>query len=291
MLNLILNRLPQRSSFILSNELHMFFEIITDCKDDNALSKVGSRTKALLPEAQVGTWGIGTNFDQYNSLQAAGFLLDLIDATMGRKGILIANVAHRHGDSKKWENGTPFCFFSYKDTIILSSIEGHTLSLVKRLLLVNEVSLMDIPTVLQAAVKAGEVTSEEADDIARTQFRSYQFLPRAAYWLIKNAFQLPYEAYALKDIPSASNKVWHIDNFGNVKTTLLPEEIDFQPNKEIQTKLGKLICYERLSHVPNNSPALIIGSSGIGNKRFLEIVVQGSSAAKQFNLKIGDDII
>ncbi|HYD92530.1 MAG TPA: hypothetical protein VEA37_13720, partial [Flavobacterium sp.] len=224
----------------------MFFEIITDCKDENALSKVGARVKALIPEAQVGTWGIGTEFDQTNSLQAAGFIVDLMDATLGRPGVIMGNVAHRHGDSKKWPNGTPFCYFWYKETLVICSIEGHILSLAKKLGLVDKVNLMDIPTVLSEALKANEITQEEADDVAKTQFRSYQYLPRAAYWLIKKVFEVPSEIYSLDQAPSADN-IWHIDNFGNVKTTILPEEINFKPGTEAETKFGKIQCFERLS--------------------------------------------
>lgn len=35
---------------------------------------------------------------------------------------------------------------------------------------------------------------------------------------------------------------------------------------------------------------LIIGSSGLGLKRFLEIVVSGESGAKKLDLKVGDEI-
>jgi len=53
----------------------------------------------------------------------------------------------------------------------------------------------------------------------------------------------------------------------------------------VETIFGPLLCYAHLSDVPENGqPALIVGSSGIEDKRFLEIVVPGGSAAKKLSL-------
>jgi hypothetical protein len=42
--------------------------------------------------------------------------------------------------------------------------------------------------------------------------------------------------------------------------------------------------------VPDRTTALISGSSGLGKKRFLEIVVQGGSAEKKLKIFAGDAI-
>src|SRR3972149_3761352 len=63
--------------------------------------------------------------------------------------------------------------------------------------------------------------------------------------------------------------------------------IVFAPGKNLKTKLGEFTCYERLKDVPNGQPALIIGSWGIRDQRFVALVVQGKSAQKEFGLKPG----
>ena len=42
-----------------------------------------------------------------NDLRAGGNLVDSIDADCGFPGIVLANVAPRHGAAKKWMNGDP----------------------------------------------------------------------------------------------------------------------------------------------------------------------------------------
>jgi hypothetical protein len=48
------------------------------------------------------------------------------------------------------------------------------------------------------------------------------------------------------------------------------------------------MCYDRLKDVPNGEPGIIVGSSGYREHRFIEIVVQGLSAATQFGIKQSD---
>ena len=81
------------------------------------------------------------------------------------------------------------------------------------------------------------------------------------------------------------------ERFGRPLETIifvdLPEEIGFEAGKTVQTTVGELTCYNRLKDVPDAQAALIIGSSGYKQKRFLEVVVQGKSAAQFFRLKSG----
>jgi S-adenosylmethionine hydrolase len=134
------------------------------------------------------------------------------------------------------------------------------------------------------------ISKELVDHVMHTQFRSFEFLPRVASWLTEGQ-EIPFEKYDLKEVPDAPHAIWWIDNFGNVKTTLFPEEVDFKAgNKVILKKDLELTCYNRLKDVPEKKPALIIGSSGLGDKRFLEIVVQGVSAQNHFKLKPGQEI-
>jgi S-adenosylmethionine hydrolase len=110
-----------------------------------------------------------------------------------------------------------------------------------------------------------------------------------AKWVYENE-DVPAEEMSLDEVPDAPKTVWWVDNFGNSKTTSLPEEIGFEAGKKIQTKVGEFTCYNRLKDVPNGEIGLIIGSSGYQNKRFLEIDIQGKSAAKELGLHSGIEL-
>lgn len=258
----------------------MFVTIINDCRDGNAFGRQATRAMALF-NAPVTTIGI----DQ-DEFEASGNLVDMLDASEGEEGVILVNVAPRHGRGKKWPNGTPFGYFTVGKTLIVASVDGLTLSLVKKLGILKEFNLFDIPTVTEAMVASGDLSDSQRAHIINTQFRSYDFVPRVAAWL-KEGKDVPSEAYPLENIPDAPKAVWFIDNFGNCKTSIGPSDVDFEPGKVVKTLIGDLTCYNRLKDVPNGEPGLIIGSSGYGQFRFLEVVLQGQSAAKHFNLSVG----
>jgi hypothetical protein len=119
----------------------MFVTIINDCNDANVFGRQLTRAAVLFntPVIPVGV---------HNELEAAGNLIDILDAAGGEKGVILVNVAPRHGSAKKWPNGTPFAYFYVGKTLVVASIDGVTLSLIKKLNIVDSVNLMDIPTVL-----------------------------------------------------------------------------------------------------------------------------------------------
>lgn len=122
--------------------------------------------------------------------------------------------------------------------------------------------------------------------ITDSQFRSYDFLPRIAYYLFKNK-EIKSTKINIETIPDVPVAIWWVDNFGNCKTTILAKDI-YQIKKELITKFGTLPYFLRLKDVPDKKSALITGSSGLGEKRFLEIITQGSSVSDHFNLHSGD---
>jgi hypothetical protein len=255
----------------------MFVTIINDCLDNNAFGRQLTRAASLLgcPVISIGV---------KNELEAAGNLIDTLDAAEDKKGVILVNVAPRHGSAKKWPNGTPFAYFKLGKTLVITTIDGYTLSLVKKLNLVQAVSLVDIPTALSYVVKKKLITSELKSLISETQFRSYEFTPRLAKWLL-SGIRIPTMPYPLINVPNAPSAIWWVDNFGNCKTTMLPEDIGFKAGNKVKTPFGSLLCYNRLKDVPNKRLGLIIGSSGYGDKRFLEITIQGGNAWKKLNLR------
>jgi hypothetical protein len=261
----------------------MFATIITDCNDTATAGRQLTRANSLF-SCPANLVGVDFNADY----QAAGNMIDILDAAEGREGVLLVNVAPRSGKAKKWKNGTPFGFFYYKNTLVVTTVDGKTLSLVKKLGLTDKIRVFDIPTVMSEIPNKLDIYPGQVEYIINTQFRSFEFLPRVAKW-IWGKIELPVENMMIDEVEDIEGQIWWVDNFGNCKTTFLPEEIGFEVGKEIQFKnLPAVKCYAKLKDVPNGDPALVVGSSGIEGKRFVEFLVQGSSAANNYGLKVGD---
>lgn len=277
--------------------------IITDCSDDNARVRQELRFASLFG-VQPAFLGVGPGAvlgaeAGEPDIEAAGNLVDQLDAAMHlptamakSQTVMLVNVAPRGEDIKqRWPNGTPFCYFKVGDVLVASTFEGRTLGVARDMGLVKEVQLMDVPTVTAAAVTWGELTPEEAERINRTQFRSLEFLPLAARWLT-NGRDVPAETRNLEHIPSLKGLVWWVDSFGNAKTTLLPGDIGFEEGKKVRLFNGEdATCYRHLADVPQGATALIVGSSGFGDDRFIELVVQRQSAARKYRLRVGSHVL
>ena len=263
----------------------MFITIITDCRDNNEQGRQTTRASMLFPGANISFVGVGN----FNEIEAAGNLIDMLDSATGAEGVIMVNAAPRHGPGKKYENGTPFGYFYYNNKIIVSTIAGNTLSLAKKFGMIDKLYVTDIPTVTAAFVTKGKFQADAQKRTMLTQFRSYEYMPFLGKWL-HDKEDVPSEEMSLDSIPDAPKTVWWVDNFGNTKTTLLPDEIGFEPGKKIQTKVGEFTCYNRLKDVPNGEAGMTIGSSGYQNKRFIEITIQGKNAAKEFGLYSGMEL-
>ena len=256
----------------------MFTTIINDCKDDNARGRQECRV-ASLALGHVSFVGVESD------LEAGMQLIDMLDATEGRKGLILVNVAPRGGHTRQWENGTPFGYFWYHETLVVASVDGFVLSAVKDLGLLSEVALLDTHTGSAAMAEAGFITPEAAARIPGTQFRSFDFIPRAGLFLLAGT-TLPSTALPLESVPALPPAIWHIDNFGNCKTTLRPEA--FAPNTV--TRYATLPFIKQLKDVPDATGALTVGSSGIHDTRFVEAVIQRGNFARTHEAHIGDDL-
>ncbi len=262
---------------------NLFSVLITDCLDDNARGRQLARLSTLLPCA---TAFVGVNSD----LEAAGNLIDALDAGGGNEGIILVNVAPRQHVQEKWENGTPFGYFWFEKTLVVATIDGRTLSLVKKLDLAKSVYVLDIPTIVEIMFRNGIVSKGEAAHIKETQFRSFEFLPRVAAYLLTEK-KLPAKELPLSTIENAPSAIWWIDNFGNCKTTLLQREVTIKSDGKIDLTIGALPYIAHLRDVADGTAAVTEGSSGMVGKRFLEITVQGKDAAAELNLFSGMEVL
>ena len=275
--NKLLEKRPSKEG-LFSLIKNMNITIINDCRDANASGRQITRVTSLLG-SQVSFIGVT------NDLEAAGNLVDTLDALEENPGVVLVNVAPRNGKAKKWKNGTPFGYFWHKKILILSSIDGFTLSLVKKLELTKFINVLEVPRTLDQLIAYGVLSKKLKNSIARTQFRSYEFLPRVAAFLVQGK-KLQSTKLNIKNIPDMPLAIWWIDNFGNCKTTLLSEDMKYKIY--FSEKFNALTHLPRLKDVPSETAAIITGSSGLGEKRFLEIVVQGGSAAKKLNISVGE---
>jgi hypothetical protein len=262
--------------------------IINDCCDQNAKLRQVSRAGSLFENASVNCFGVKSE------MEAAGFLVDAIDAFDGREGIVLVNVAPRNKNNetsknRHWKNGAPFGYFWYRKTLIISSVDGLTLSLVKKLQINDEIFALNISKVLDEV--RSDLNEAQKQRIINSQFRSFDFLPRAARWLWEKQ-DLPKEKFSLSEIKNIYPAVWLIDNFGNIKTTLLEDELNYISGGKAEIKIKyqektikeKFTVYKHLKDLPENEIGLIVGSSGFKDKRFMEIILNGGSAAEHLNI-------
>lgn len=270
----------------------MFTTIITDCKEENEKGRQITRYHqlGLGPATLV---GVDSNLGLAATIESAGNLIDILDASNGRPGVIVSNVAPRGYKEEDGENGTEFSYFWHNETLVIATIKGYNLSLIKKLHITETVRLAKLDVVLENAVFSGLLDENIARHILNSQFRSFDYVPRLARWIVDQEMlpTFPLSLQQIKDIPNA---VWCIDAFGNAKTTILSNEVDFKEGQTIQTSLGELTFYNRLKNVPHGEPGMYIGSSGFEDKRFLEIAVQSAdienSAKNAFGLKVGTEI-
>jgi len=254
--------------------------IINDSRDENAKGRQIARVYRLF---QAPTSFIGVKDD----IEASGNLVDVLDTYTQTSAVVLVNVAPRNGNAKQWENGTPFGYFWYGKTLVVSTVDGYTLSLVKKLNLTSHIHVFNFQESIDQCVHHALLSSQEAQDMKRTQFRSLRFSPFVAYAAWQN-IALSEEIWPISHISDLTPCIWWIDNFGNAKTTLLSSELDTMTHTSLSTSWGKLPIFSFLKDVPDKHAGIITGSSGLNSNRFVEFVGQGFSAASQYNLSTGD---
>lgn len=263
---------------------------VSDCSDDNVRARYAARIAATTPQAGAVQF-IGVISD----LEAAGNLVDLLDGLEGAEALIFVNVAPRGTQRTVWPNGTPFGYLKWNNAHIFSTIDGCTLSLLQKIADAPlDVHVFDIPTVVPFLTE--DTTLRER--ITKSQFRSFDFLPRVAGYVLAGK-TVPTQP--LTHIPNAPTVVWWMDNFGNAKTTLLANDFTGKPGDVFEvrvdgTLVGSIPVYDRLKDIPHGQVGIYAGSSGFGTKRFLEITKQKGESlllgetSRAFDLKSGSAI-
>lgn len=179
-------------------------------------------------------------------------------------------------------SGAQFASFVVGDVVVISSLHGETLSFVRKLGIVESICLLDIPTVMDWAVGRGLITRKITDGILNSYW-GFEFFLLASSWMWEGRI-LPYQVVKISDfVPMPLTAVWAVSNSGNYKTTLLPDDLK-ETRARLVHPLSTLPLYDRPSDVPDGTMAWVVGTSGFGERRFLEIMVQGGSAADSLKL-------
>lgn len=251
----------------------------TDCKDQNALTRLQARLTVLFPNSQIHGVGIMTD------VEASGCILDTLDALRISKkpAIIIGNLAPRSDKSHK--NGAPFYVGHVGSTHIIATKTCFTL--LAKIGLLSSIYETDVETVCMKFVP-----KNEAKRIANSQFRSFEYVPLLAKWVFQKK-KIPGKQE--KIVSTTENTVWWVDNFGNCKTTITEDELRkyIHANAVTLTLNDKSITlpfYQKLADVPKGERAIIIGSSGYKDIRFAEIVKQGGSASDELKITSGAKI-
>jgi hypothetical protein len=261
----------------------MFITIINDCADGNALGRQSTRVAGLFGVTPTFIPVAGT-LDDAAQLEASGNLVDVLDAAHDTEGVVLVNVAPRNGTEHHWENGTPFGTFKVGAIRVITSISGLTLALPHKLGLVQDLCVFDIPATVDRMHARGMIDRTTADRIAHSQFRSLDFLPRVAYFLSQGGE--PVTTPHQDTIGEIGARVWTVDNFGNLKTTITT--VDIVGMDTLKTIHGTFPIVHQLKDVPENGEVMAtLGSSGYNDIRFVELVIQGESATKKLSLPKG----
>lgn len=272
------------------------FSIITisDCFDGNASMRVTTRLHSLFNRIQVKECPLKEKGEK-TELEAAICVIDAIDAKGGGAsfGLILINAAWREREKTDDENGSRFGYLLIGNVLILSTVRGKVLSLVKRFFDIKTIRVFNTREVLAAIVAAGELEPEWADHISESQFRSFTFQPLVAALLCQGK-SLPYHTEQL-NCPNLGPVILYVDAFGLCKTAITTADCSPFPKDgdDIGTRFGTLKYYRRLTDAPLGKPAIVSGSSGLGagiHHRFLEIVIRDGNAAETLGLKVGDSV-
>jgi hypothetical protein len=272
----------------------MFVTIINDCRDQNVQARQETRAIALFnrPVSFVGV---------KNDIEAAGNLIDTIAGADNNEGIFLVNVAPRSkkawwltntkGDfTQKKGNGSPFCYFTYNKMLIISTVQGLTLSLVKKFKLTDKINIIDAVSLQEKIDKMTKAKKEKYQINTQSQFRSLDVSPYVARMLLDKE-TVPSKEFSINTITMPGNVVWFVDNFGNCKTTMLKKDLDkFKKGKLVNSKIGKIPFYNQLKDVPEDKTAFVEGSSGLKGQNFIELVIQGGNASRRYNLYSGENL-
>lgn len=252
-----------------------FYSLITDCIDSNAVARQELHAQILFPGIAPTITGV------HDVVALAGNIIDLVSVARhtDARGIILGNRAPRAHVQNKYDNGAPFVYAWCGDVLLVVTYSEELHAILKEFL--------DIDTWYLPSDDMREKINESYHVDPTTQFRSLFYAPCLAHYVMNHADEegTPIEHDTLPDVHPWS--VWHIDNFGNLKTLATMDDYEASA---LSINGAVVPVVKRLKDAPDNHLVVIEGSSGIDSKKFLEVVVQGGSAAERLHKDIRDNL-
>lgn len=261
----------------MKNPTH--YIIITDCFDSSTAGRQKVRAQSLFK----GISPVLIESSYKHAVSLAGNIIDILgtlEYDTESKALIIGNHAPREvGKRDNLLNGSPFVYFWYKEHLFVVTYTDELFAILRK--------YIDIPVVYEVTdeLKA-KIAEVYPIDFAKTQFRSLDYAPFLGKYIWDHPETVGKEIVLTDEADVLAWSVWHTDNFGNVK--LLATRSDLDGATRTIEGIGEVTFYERLKDVPVGETAIIQGSSGVGDSRFLELVIQGGSAAGTHGISVGD---
>ncbi len=272
----------------------MRIDYFSDCispnptDDINSYERIYRRLESLFQKAKIKLIHTPNAGDTGTIHQ----IIDNADAVRYGKNyqyVVFCNAAPRgkNGDA----NGAPFCYATIGNTLIIGHLE--TFFPLVNTGIIREIKKVDVLDVCTRFL------SDEAERIAKSQFRGFDFLPLLAKWILDGKM-VPSKSIILEK--RKEYRIWYNDVFANSKTTILYEDMPkFQNGDLVKLRSGgksfELPCYHSLAEAPNldavgeKTLALVKGSSGIFDKRFMEVIEKGGRAAERVAFQKGSQLV
>ncbi len=246
------------------NQKH-FVHLIADYgTGDLAFAEVIQRLKHLLPHSDI----LPTSVPAFSTL-ATGFVIAQLALNDAPENMAIfSNTAPRKDDNQKRNNnaGEEFVYAKLKNGIEIGAVNAqYAFSFIKP----HIQEIRKINTQNQGS-----------------QFRSRDFYPKAFADILGKAEGILGDTIPSEDIPEIpQNKILLIDGYGNIKTTIRQDQVQFEPGEKIRISIQGNVRTAIYAHgnfsVKAGDLAFAPGSSG-GDNRFMEIFLRGGNAHKLF---------
>lgn len=250
----------------------MFISLIADYgNNDPAFVEVSQRLQYHFPDAQIQCLSV----PPFSTL-ATGFWIAQLGLNLGSGDRLIYhNCAPRQDNPEARINneGEGLTYALLPNGIkVIGVWAGYTLSFIK-----NAASSIHTVQVSRGG----------------SQFRSRDIFPDAAAAIVSGDRTLLGESISPAQIPDfPSNRVAWVDGYGNLKTTILADEVNLKPETKVIVRVGELVSDAIYSdgsfRVPEGSLAFAPGSSGWQSDdgkttvRWMELFLRGGSAWRRF---------
>jgi len=233
---------------------------------DLAFAEVTQRFKHLLPEAEIYT--IST--PPFSTLNTGFIIAQLALYNPSQNLFIFSNTAPRLDDAKKRPNneGEKFKYAKLDNGVEICAVDaGHCFSFVK-----NHIK------------EFKEILVQNKG----SQFRSRDFYPQATASIIKgekeNILGKSLPTNHIANIPT--NKIMHVDSYGNIKTTIRYSTIKLKGGSKIRVVINHInqtgFYTNGNFEVKSGDLAFAPGSSG-GEDPFMEVFLRSGNAAKQFS--------